>query len=53
MIINHQYLTQDFLNNKSIAIVNKDNPLVLLLSNTFTFFNDFIVYCLKANKVYF
>lgn len=42
MIFKHQHLSEEFLKDKTILSINERNPLVVVLSNKFTFLNEFI-----------
>ncbi len=53
MIFKHKYLSETFLNNKSIQKVTQDKPIVLVLSKKFTLLNEFTRYALRINKIKF
>lgn len=43
MIFKHQYLNEEFIKDKTILTIDQSNPLVLVLSNKFTFLNQFLI----------
>ncbi len=53
MIFKHQYLSEEFIKDKSILTINQSNPLVLVLSNKFTFLNQFLISSFTQCGVHF